>query len=96
MRIQKVELESMVRQFQNNNKSLQRIKEYVRQTVEQSLTNHRHILKLAFLSVIDSCRRDPIKFDILYHHLPTAATTTETRLAEFDKIDQYNSCIIVT
>jgi hypothetical protein len=46
-------------------------------------------LKIAILSVIDSCRRDPVKFNILYHNLSTAATT-ETRLAEFDQIDQHN------
>ena len=47
-------------------------------------------MTLALLSVIDSCRRDPIKFNILYHNLSPAAITTEIRLAEFDMIDQYN------
>jgi hypothetical protein len=85
-----VKLESIVRQLQNNNEDFRRIKELVKQSVEQSLTNHRHILETAFLSVIDSCRRDPTKFNILYHNLPTAATTTETRLLGSEQIDQYN------
>ena len=42
----------------------------VKQTAENSLTDHRHLLKIAFLSVIDSCRSDPEKFNILYHNLP--------------------------
>ena len=61
LRLQKSKLESFVRHFQNNNESFQMIKGLVKQTVGQSLKNHRHILSLAFLSVIDSCRRDPIK-----------------------------------
>ena len=92
LRLQKVELECMVREFQNNNESLQRIKEFVRQTVEQSLANQKQVLVLALLSVIDSCRRDPVKFNILYYNLSAAPpiTTSETQLAEFGMIGQYN------
>lgn len=46
-------------------------------------------LALAFLSVIDSCRKDPVKFNILYHNLSTAAIAVK-RPAEFDHVDQYN------
>ncbi|MGA7899577.1 MAG: hypothetical protein WCA39_12030, partial [Nitrososphaeraceae archaeon] len=89
LRIQKIKLESLVRQFQNNNEDFCRIKELVRQTVEQTLANQRHVLILAFLSVTDSCRRDPVKFNVLYYNLsPTAIS--ETQLVEFDQIDQYN------
>jgi hypothetical protein len=91
LRLQKAGLESIVREFQNNNESLQKIKGLVKQTVGQSLANHRHVLSLALLSVIDSCRRDPIKFNVLYHNLSADAITTETGLSEFDMIDQYNS-----
>lgn len=89
LRLQKVKLESLVRHFQNNNEDFRRITELVNQAVRQSLTNHRHILKIAFLSIIDSCQKDPVKFNILYYNLPQSATT-ETRLAEFDMIDQCN------
>ena len=70
LRLQKEKLESLVKQFQNNNEDFRRIKELVNQEVRHSLTNHRHVLKLAFLSIIDSCRRDPVKFNILYYNLP--------------------------
>ena len=43
LRLQKIGLESMVRQFQNNNERFQMIKDLVKQTVEQSLMNHRHL-----------------------------------------------------
>jgi hypothetical protein len=88
--LQKEKLECLVRQFQNNDESFQMIKEFISQTVEQRLANQRHILALALLSVIDSCRLDPIKFNVLYHNLSSDAITKETGLAKFDMIDQFN------
>jgi hypothetical protein len=79
----------MVKEFQNNNESLQKIKEFVRRTIEQGLANHKHVLVLALLSVIDSCRRDPTKFNILYHNLSTTAIP-KRRLAYYDHIDRYD------
>ncbi|HEY7572954.1 MAG TPA: hypothetical protein VH796_16465 [Nitrososphaeraceae archaeon] len=73
LHLKKIRLGSLVRQFQDNNKTLQRIKEFVRQIVEQSLVNRRSVLTLAFLSVINACRRDPVKFNIIYHNLSTSA-----------------------
>ena len=84
LRLQKEKLESVVSQFQNNNEDFCRIKELVNQAVKKSLTEHRQLLSLALLSVIDSCRRDPAKFSILYYNLPsTTSATTKTQLAEF-------------
>jgi chromosome segregation ATPase len=91
LRLQKEKLESVVRQFNYNNESLQRIKELVKQIIEQRLMNHRHVLLIALQSIIDSCRRDPVKFNILYPNLSYAAlTTTETRLEKSGMINQYN------
>jgi hypothetical protein len=55
LRIQKVSLEFIVEQFQHKNEGYPKIKDMVKQTAENSLTDHRHLLKIAFLSVIDSC-----------------------------------------
>ena len=91
LRLQKEKLESVIRQFNYNNESLQRIKELIKQIIEQRLMNHRHVLLLALQSIIDSCRRDPVKINILYYNLSAAAlTTTETRLEKSGMIDQYN------
>jgi len=91
LRLQKEKPESVVRQFNYNNESLQRIKELIKQIIEQRLMNHRHVLLLALQSIIDSCRRDPVKINILYYNLSAAAlTTTETRLEKSGMIDQYN------
>jgi hypothetical protein len=70
LRIQKVNLEYMVKQFQNNNEDYLKIKNIVKEEVERILTNHRQLLKIAFLSVIDSCRSDAMKFSILYYNMP--------------------------
>jgi hypothetical protein len=91
LQLQKEKLESVVKEFCDNNESLHRIKEVVRQIIEQRLMNRRHVLLIALQSIIDSCRRDPVKFNILYYNLSTAAITTiDTRLAEFDMSEQYN------
>ena len=90
MSVQKIGLESIVREFQNNNESLQRIKDLVKQIIEQSLMNHRHLLLIALQSIIESCRKVPVKFNILYYNLSAAAiATTETQLEEFGMIKQY-------
>lgn len=85
LRSQKIGLESMVKRFQNNNENFQMIKDLVKQIIEQRLMNHRHMLLLALESIIDSCRRDPVKFNILYHNL-----SADTRLDEFGIIDRSN------
>ena len=71
LRLQKEKLESVVRQFQNNNEDFLRIRDIVKHAIEQCLTNHRYLIEIVFLSVIDSCRYNPPKFNILYHNLPT-------------------------
>jgi hypothetical protein len=89
--LQKEKLESLVRQFQNNNEGFRRINELVKRIIEQRLVNHRHVLLIALQSIIESCRRDPVKFNILYHNLSAAAiTTTVTQLTEFGMTDQYD------
>lgn len=91
LRLQKEKLESLVRKFQNSNEDFRRINELVKQAVEQSLINYRYLLKIAFFSVVDSCRNDPIKFGILYHNLPTTTRTTRTTETQISLSDQNNN-----
>ena len=65
--LQKEKLESLVRQFQNNNEGFRRIKELVKRIIEQRLVNHRHVLLIALQSILESCRRDPV---IIYQLQP--------------------------
>ena len=77
LRIEKVRRESIVKQFRNNNEDYLKVREKVKQTVQDTLMNYRGLLRTAFISVIDSCRSDPSKFNILYHNLPIVTKTTE-------------------
>lgn len=61
----------------------------MKQIVEHTLANYRYILKIAFQSVIDSCRNDPTKFNILYHNLPLTTRTKETRLLLSDQSNHH-------
>ena len=88
--MQKVKLESLVKQFQNNNEDFRRIKELVEQGIEQSLTNHRHILKIAFLSVIDSCRRESGKIQCSLLQFVTNCNFRRRDWRNLNRIDQYN------
>lgn len=81
LRIQKVNLEFIVKQFQDN-KDHTKLKDTVKQVVGYTLTNYRQV---AFQSVIDSCRNDPTEFNILYHNLPLTTRTKETRLLLSDQ-----------
>ena len=65
--LQKEKLESLVRQFQNNNEGFRRIKELVKRIIEQRLVNHTHVLLIALQSILESCRRDPV---IIYQLQP--------------------------
>ena len=77
LRIENVRLQTVVKQFRNNNEDYLKISEIVKQTVQDMITNPRDLLRMAFISVIDSCRSDPSKFNILYHNLPLVSKTTE-------------------
>ncbi len=88
LRIEKVNLESIVKQIKNNDEGYLKVKDIVKRAVEDIFTNYRYLLNLAFQSVIDSCRSDPSKFNILYYNLP--ADTMETPLTLSNWSNQYN------
>ena len=71
LRIEKVNLEFIVKKFKNTNEDYLKIKDMVRQEVELSLANYKDLLNIALLSIIDSCRNNPAKFNALYHNLST-------------------------
>ncbi len=88
LRLQKEKLDSVVRQFQDNDDGFRRIKELVKVAVKQRLKNHEYILKIAFLSIIDACRNNPVEFNILYYNLPLA--TSEISSPQSNHNDRYN------
>ena len=67
---QNMELYRLLRQFKNNNEDYIRIEYVAKQTVRSVLSDNRQLLKLALLSLIESLRADPIKFNFLIHGMP--------------------------
>jgi chromosome segregation ATPase len=67
---QSMRLNALLRQFKNSNEDYHKI----RYTAEQAVRSGRQLLKLALLSLIESLRADPIKFNFLIHGMPSLLT----------------------
>ena len=63
-------------------------------TTKNSLTDHRHLLNIAFLSVFDSCRSDAEKFKIMYDNLPLI-TKADIRVLPSCNSNQYDYGLFV-
>ena len=75
---QNMELYRLLRQFKNNNEEYIRIQYVAKQTVRSVLSDNRQLLKLALLSLIESLRADPIKFNFLIHGVPPLSISKST------------------
>ena len=75
---QNIGLERLLRQFKNNNEDYIRIEYVAKQTVRSVLSDNRQLLKLALLSLIESLRADPIKFNFLIHGVPPLSISKST------------------
>jgi transposase len=62
---QNMELDALLGQFKNNNKEYVKIRFMAKQTVKSALSDNRQQLKFAVLSIIESWRADPTKFNFL-------------------------------
>jgi hypothetical protein len=69
---QRMKLEAVVRQFENNSEEYAKIKKTVEEKVHSILSDRRTVLKLALLSLTDSIKNDPDKYSLLiYHNTPS-------------------------
>ena len=75
---QNIGLERLLRQFKNNSEDYIRIEYVAKQTVRSVLSDNRQLLKLALLSLIESLRADPIKFNFLIHGVPPLSISKST------------------
>lgn len=71
---QKTQLEEFIEYFKSNSTEYAEIKEIVKQEVENTLTNPKKLLRLALLTLIESLRKDPSKFQLLYYQMSTDIT----------------------
>src|SRR5215207_5946402 len=77
---QNMELDALLGQFKNNNKEYVKIQYVAKQTVRTTLSDNRQLLKFALLSLIESLRTDPIKFDVLIHGVPLQLTMSKSNI----------------
>ena len=77
---QNMGLDRLLNGFKNNNKEYIRIQFVARQTVKCALSDKRKLLKIAFLSLIESWRANPTKFNFLIHGMSPLVTTSKSTL----------------
>jgi|SoiMethySBSTD1v2_1073268.scaffolds.fasta_scaffold02301_16 hypothetical protein len=80
---QNMELDSILRQFKNNNKEYLKIRFVARQTVRSVLSDKRHLLKVALYSLIESWRADPIKFNSLTYHMSWTMEMSKSTMIDY-------------
>ena len=81
-----MELNSLLGQFKNNNEEYNKVQFVAKQTVRNALSDSRQLLKFALLSIIESLRSDPIKFNSLTHQI-----SSTMRISKSTKIDYAGS-----
>jgi hypothetical protein len=73
---QKTQLEEFVKCFENNNARYLKVKENIKQEIENTLRTPKKLLRLALSTLIDSLRKDISKFQLLYYQMSTDITAT--------------------
>jgi hypothetical protein len=72
---QNMRLYSLLRQFKNSDEEYLKIRHTAEQAVRSTLSNNRRLLKFALLSLIESLRADPIRFNSLVDGTPSQLTS---------------------
>lgn len=68
---QNMRLNALLRQFKNSDEEYLKIRHTTEQAVRSTLSNNRRLLKFALLSLIESLRGDPIRFNSLVDGTPS-------------------------
>ena len=80
LQLQKIRLEGLVDNFQNNNEEYAKIKKTVEEKASSVLLDRKNLLKLALLSLTESMRKDPDKFNaFIFCDNKSSSSTTQTR-----------------
>jgi hypothetical protein len=80
LQMQKVRLKALVDNFQNNNEEYIKIRNTVEEKVHSVLSDKKTLLKLALLSLTESMRKDPDKFNaFIFCDNKSSSSTTQTR-----------------
>jgi hypothetical protein len=79
---QNMRLNSLLRQFKNNNEEYLKIRYTAKQAVRSVLSDNRQLLKIAVLALIEAFRADPIKFNFLIHDMPSTMVMSKSTIIE--------------
>ena len=84
-----MELNSLLRQFKNNNKEYIKVQFVAKQTVRSALSDSRQLLKFALLSIIESIRADPNKFNSLTHQMSSTMGISKSTIKNHEGSSNY-------
>jgi hypothetical protein len=75
---QNMRLSALVTQFKNNDEEYVKIRQIAKQAVRNALSNNRQLLKFALLSIIESLRVNPTKFDFVINGTSSLLTMSKS------------------
>ena len=79
---QNIRLNALLRQFKNSDEEYLKIRYAAKQAVRSALSDSRQLLKFAVLSLIESLRADPTKFNFLIHGMPSPLTMSKSTIID--------------
>ena len=79
---QNMRLNTLLRQFKNSDEKYLKIRYAAKQAVRSVLSDNRQLLKFAVLSLIESLRADPIKFNFITHGMPSPLTMSKSTIID--------------
>ena len=79
---QNMRLGALLRQFKNSDDEYLKIRYAAKQSVRGALSDGRQLLKFAVLSLIESLRADPVKFDFLIHGMQSTLTMSKSTIID--------------
>ena len=89
---QNMELNSLLRQFKNSDEEYLKIRYAAKQVVSGVLSDSRQLLKFAILSLTESLRTDPTKFNFLIHGIPPPLTISKSTIIDHSGSRQQILC----
>jgi hypothetical protein len=90
LQVQKVRLQELVDNFQNDDEEYIKIRNTAKEKVVSILSDRKVLLKLALLSLIESTRNDPDKYiSLIYNKRSSTPSTSATSTTGYSSSDQY-------
>jgi hypothetical protein len=82
LRRQNIRVNALLRQFKNSDEVYLKVRYAAKQTVRNAISDRRQLLKFAILSLIESLRADPIKFNFIIHGMPSPLTMSKSTIID--------------